>query len=61
MRLAFMHSASEWNGRARVFATVARALSERGHECWFLAPAGSVRALGLSAGADGLPLAAGLA
>lgn len=45
MRLAFVHSVSEWNGRARVFAIVARALAERGHECWFLAPAGSEAAM----------------
>lgn len=45
MRLAFLHSAAEWDGHARVFATVARALSERGHDCWFIAPSGSEAAM----------------
>lgn len=41
MRALFLHGGAAWGGSARVFASVARALAERGHETWFAAPAGS--------------------
>lgn len=41
MRLVFVRMTPAWDGQARVFAHVARALGERGHECWLMAPAGS--------------------
>lgn len=41
MRVLFMHAAPEWDGRARVFAIVARALADRGYDTWVAAPAGS--------------------
>lgn len=41
MRALFLHGAPAWDGAARIFASVARALAERGHETWFAAPAGS--------------------
>jgi Glycosyl transferases group 1 len=41
MRVLFLHGGPSWDGAARVFASVARALAERGHETWFAAPAGS--------------------
>lgn len=40
MRALFVSTATAWEGGARVFATVARALAERGHDTWFAAPAG---------------------
>lgn len=40
MRALFVSGATAWEGGARVFATVARALAERGHDTWFAAPAG---------------------
>ncbi|MBK8646445.1 MAG: glycosyltransferase [Gemmatimonadetes bacterium] len=40
MRALFLSGATAWEGGARVFATVARALAERGHDTWFAAPAG---------------------
>ncbi len=45
MRLAFLHMSPEWDGHARVFATVARSLGERGHECFLVAPSGSEAAM----------------
>lgn len=45
MRALFVHGDPAWGGGARVFATVARALADRGHETWFAAPAGSEAAL----------------
>lgn len=41
MRALFMHGGTAWGGGARVFATVARALAERGHDTWFAIPSGS--------------------
>lgn len=41
MRVAFLHDAPQWSGHARVFATVARGLADRGYQAWLAAPAGS--------------------
>ncbi len=41
MRALFLHGGPAWDGAARIFASVARALAERGHDTWFAAPAGS--------------------
>ncbi len=45
MRALFVHGGTAWEGGARIFATVARAFAERGHETWFAAPAGSEAAV----------------
>ncbi|MEO6444323.1 MAG: glycosyltransferase family 4 protein [Gemmatimonadaceae bacterium] len=45
MRALFLHAHPAWGGEARVFASVAGALAERGHESWFAAPAGSEAAM----------------
>jgi len=45
MRAVFVNGGTEWSGGARIFATVAQALAERGHETWFAAPAGSEAAI----------------
>ena len=36
MRVLFYHSAREWSGRARVFASVARGLADRGYQVTFV-------------------------
>jgi glycosyltransferase involved in cell wall biosynthesis len=41
MRALFLSDGTTWEGGVRVFAAVARALAERGHETWLAAPAGS--------------------
>lgn len=58
MRALFVHGDAAWGGGARVFASVARALAERGHETWFAAPSGSeaaAEAAGRGANVIGLP------
>ena len=57
MRALFLHGNGAWDGRARVFATVAGALAARGHDTWFAAPAGSeaaIQAVGRGANVLGL-------
>ena len=41
MHLLFLHGGKEWTGRARVFATVAAGLAERGYTTAFALPEGS--------------------
>lgn len=41
MRALFLCANPAWEGGARIFATVAHALAERGHDTWVAAPAGS--------------------
>lgn len=58
MRALFVHGDAAWDGGARIFASVARALAERGHQTWFAAPTGSeasVEAAGREANVIELP------
>lgn len=41
MRALFLNGGTAWEGGVRVFAAVARALAQRGHDTWLAAPAGS--------------------
>lgn len=58
MRALFLHTGRDWDGHARIFATVARALAERGYDTWFGAPSGSEAATqAVSRGIDVVALA----
>ena len=46
MRALFLSGATAYEGSARIFETVARALGARGYETWFAAPAESEAARG---------------
>ena len=41
MRALFLNGGVAWDGAARIYTTVARALADRGHTTWLAAPAGS--------------------
>jgi glycosyltransferase involved in cell wall biosynthesis len=60
MRALFYHASPEWGGSARVFASAARALAERGHQVTYACPAESaVEARVTREGYDVVAVAAG--